>query len=276
MYPIQNSYFDLKINYSEFAILKDKSHTDYVDQSANWFYIELYFRRARSHYVMFSIFPSVLFTIMSFGQYAIPITCGERLSFSVTVVLISVTQSIVTATYLPVCRELLWLNFFNFMTTCFTLFGIIETLIISWYYTTKHKVVEEEEEEKKKMNARKNNDEERDSLVLEQSNDNQKDDVNKNAEFNNEQYDPHRVNEVTIENNTAISSFKGGWKTKSLRESKVLKFFTKKVDGPLDLVNRIDRFVLFSLPTSYAIFCIVMSASNHNWEGEPEWGDKEL
>ena len=183
--PSLKSFYNYKINYSEFKVIKDKAKIAYGTENkwANDFFVELYFHRAQSHYVFFSIFPSILFAIMSFGQYAISVTSGERLSFSVTVVLISVTHSIVTAEYLPICSEMLWLNIFNFVTMLFTLCGIVETLLILWYYTVKERMIQEENEKKKRMES-SNSDREHDSLISGLDfNDDQNSDMNKNDEL---------------------------------------------------------------------------------------------
>ena len=276
--PSLKSFYNYKINYSEFKVIKDKAKIAYGTENkwANDFFVELYFHRAQSHYVFFSIFPSILFAIMSFGQYAISVTSGDRLSFSITVVLIAVTHSIVTAEYLPICSEILWLNSFNFVTMIFTLFGIVETLLLLWYYTVKERMIEEENEEKKRM-KKNNHDGEHDSLIsgLEFHED-QNNGMNKNDELDSSGGDA--VNEVKNEEKTTSRNESNERKNVSIWRQRLkypFAIFTKKVEGPRDFVNRIDRLALFILPISYFIFCIVMFASNHSWEGEPEWMAEE-
>lgn len=122
------------VSYSEFNIVDEKSRTKYSSLHPGVFEVDLFFHRARRHYVIFTLIPNVLFTYISFGQFSFGITDGDRLSFSITVVLIIVTQSIVTASLLPICSEMLWLNAFNLISMLFTLAGILESLVIFLLY----------------------------------------------------------------------------------------------------------------------------------------------
>ena len=104
------------MNYAEFKIVKEKSRTGYTELNRDDNsprkspVILLYFHRAQRHYVHFTLIPSILFCLLSFGQFRLDPKGSERLSYSITILLISITQGIVTAQLLPVCSEILWLN----------------------------------------------------------------------------------------------------------------------------------------------------------------------
>ena len=95
--------------YTEFSLLPDKLSCDYYngDHSTN-FHCQFFFRRAANFYVLFIILPNVIFTTMSFGQFYLDFEGGERLSYSVTILLILVAQSFVASSLLPVSQEYLW------------------------------------------------------------------------------------------------------------------------------------------------------------------------
>ena len=96
-------------SYSEFEILPEKLSCDYYEGSHGYnFHCEIFLKRASNHYVMFLMLPNMIFAIMSFAQFLLDFQGGERLSYSVTILLILVAQSLVATSFLPVCREALW------------------------------------------------------------------------------------------------------------------------------------------------------------------------
>jgi hypothetical protein len=253
---INYSFWDYPIHFSEFKVVQEKSSTHYpLIWNSNTFDIELTFHRARRHYFLFSIFPTILFTIMSFGQYALDVRGGERLSFSITVVLITVAQGIVTAEYLPVCREMLWLNFLNFISLLFTLFGILETIVILWILTMSAKV-------KRKTDGE--NDEEHDSLLsndvdINNGNDNSNGNDNDSGQISME---ITNANEESNEGNQhQQSSTSTSWK-----DYRFVRLFTKKVHGVEDFTKRVDMVCIVVIPILYFVFIIVMFAGNSAWD----------
>ena len=101
--------YDYKQSYTEFQILQDKTSCDYyTGLPRNAFHCQMFFGRAKSHYFRFILLPNIIFTTLSFGQFFLDFENGERLSYSVTILLILVTQSLVASSLLPVCQERLW------------------------------------------------------------------------------------------------------------------------------------------------------------------------
>uniref|UniRef100_A0A6S8UK74 Uncharacterized protein n=1 Tax=Chaetoceros debilis TaxID=122233 RepID=A0A6S8UK74_9STRA len=117
-------------SYIEHSIIPERISTGYYigDRSKNRFHADIFFRRASRHYVMFTIFPNILFVVLSFGQFFLDIGSGERLTFGVTIVLIMVTNGIVVSSLLPLCPEPLWINTINFASMVFTILCLLSTL----------------------------------------------------------------------------------------------------------------------------------------------------
>jgi hypothetical protein len=100
---------------------------------------------------------------VSFAQFAIGVKSEERLSLSITFLLIIVTQSAVTAAVLPVYRESIWINVLNFVSMIFSLIANAQTIIA---YRLVDKSVEENDITSAKEKARaQEEDIEYDSLV---------------------------------------------------------------------------------------------------------------
>jgi len=121
--------------YSEYIIAKDKTTSFSLGED---FSIQLYFNRARRHYVNLVIFPTILFVYLSFGQFFYDPTSGERVSFSLNALLIVVAQNIVTSSLLPLCQERIWLNVLTVVCQFFVLAGVFESLFI--YSLVKKKI----------------------------------------------------------------------------------------------------------------------------------------
>mmetsp|Transcript_26161 Transcript_26161/g.39206 ORF Transcript_26161/g.39206 Transcript_26161/m.39206 type:complete len:563 (+) Transcript_26161:121-1809(+) len=250
-------------SYTEYSQIREKTRTDYnLEYSENEFHLDLYFGRANRHYITFSIFPTIIFTLMSFGQFAIHVKSGERLSFSITIVLITVAQSIVTADILPVCNEMIWLNVFNFVSMLFTLLGILETLLILWFFTVASRKQAKEKEVKE--------DEELHNLI---SNDvgldpNLEEDDANSGEGQNDEFTPVTQRETRITNNEDDDMTK---QNKTWKDLKIVRTFTQRPKTPEEVVDRIDFLCLIFLPIAYTLFIVIMFAANERWGEDPSW-----
>ena len=185
---------------------------------------------------------------MSFGQYAIDVETGERLAFSVTIVLITVTQSIVTAGYLPICNEMLWLNFFNLISMIFTFFGIIETLLVLWILAIAKKSFDDVKDK-----------DELDGLVLHDEKVDPDEEVNEgNKDLDETFEDIGKLSEKMEER-------------KGMSKNKFVLLCTTRPQGPYDLVRRLDLLCLIILPVLYILFVLIMFGTNSSWEDKVEW-----
>ena len=98
-------------HYQEFTFIEDMSAFERLNDEM--IRLKLYFRRSPRYYRMTVIIPTVLMTFLSFGQFVLDQRLGERLGFAVSLLLVMVAQSILTAELIPRCEELLWVNTFT-------------------------------------------------------------------------------------------------------------------------------------------------------------------
>lgn len=113
--------------YSEYMIAKGRTTSSTYGYG---FTFELFFNRARRHYTYLIIVPTILFVYISFGQFFYDSASGERVAFSINALLIVVAQSIVTSGLLPLCQEVIWLNYLTVSCQFFVLAGIFEALLL--------------------------------------------------------------------------------------------------------------------------------------------------
>ena len=95
-------------HYQEFTFIEDMSAFERLNDEM--IRLKLYFRRSPRYYRMTVIIPTVLMTFLSFGQFVLDQRLGERLGFAVSLLLVMVAQSILTAELIPRCEELLWVK----------------------------------------------------------------------------------------------------------------------------------------------------------------------
>jgi hypothetical protein len=211
---------------------------------------------------------------MSFGQFAFDVNTGERLTFSITIVLITVAQSIVTATLLPICNEKLWLNSFNLVSMMFTLAGIFETIaifiLLGVLSRRQNKICEEKEEEKEYeslvFNATTSLNQEEDDDCVHQQQENAIETKEIGQLCDNASPD---LLDTERSQHEAVTDLNGVKKLNSWRDIKLIGVFTTKLNGISDLTERMDLVCLHMLPLAYTIFIIVMFVTNSQWSDDP-------
>lgn len=243
-----NRFWDHEINYAEFNVVKKRSESGY--DSNQRFYYHFYFHRAMFHYIVFAMLPNVFFTYMSFGQFALDESSGERIQFSITAVLITVAHGIVVAGFLPITNEVIWLNIFNFVSMLFTWLGIIETIIICWLYSKSKK---DQVHDDSNLSVDEEN---CDELQEDKSNlsiDDETDEVVKI--LSSSVIKQQDLGDMTnnVEDRQRWKKFNPG------------KIFAKLPKNWNELILMIDFLCIISLPTLYTLFIIVMIATNHYW-----------
>jgi len=116
--------------YTEYRISKEMTGSRYI---YNGFTLEVFFkRRAKSYYIFLIITPTILYVFLGFGQFFLDSRSGDRLSLSVTTLLIVVAGNIITSSLLPICEEQLWLNMLCNGSMFFVVICVFETLILYW------------------------------------------------------------------------------------------------------------------------------------------------
>lgn len=90
----------------------------------------IYLQRAGSFYTLWTMIPSTLFTILSFGVFFMSFEVGERLGIGVTLVLtIEVSRGALQAV-MPICGEWLWIEIFFFLNLIYTIASLLESCIV--------------------------------------------------------------------------------------------------------------------------------------------------
>lgn len=119
-------------HYQEFTFIEEMSAFERLNDEM--IRLKLYFRRSPRYYRMTVIIPTVLMTFLSFGQFILDQRLGERLSFGVSLLLVMVAQSILTAELIPRCEELLWVNTFTSVSLYFMFLGSFESVFVAALY----------------------------------------------------------------------------------------------------------------------------------------------
>ena len=253
------------INYAEFTIVREEAKISYPDSWwKNVFVMSVSFRRATNHYILFTILPNIIFSYLSCLQYALDVREGERLSYSVTILLITITQSIVSASLLPVCRENLWLNTFNFFSMIFCVFGIIETCIIFILLGIVKKKCHHEEGSLA-VGTQQNHEELVSMIALDERNA----DMSVNTQFDmhrNIEVSPSETNQMKEKDETRIPAAEPSRRRNIWRRLNVVRILTTKPTSAEDLMVRIDTAFLYVMPFAYSIFLVYMFASNSSWD----------
>ena len=82
--------------------------------------VRIHFHRALAFYTLGFIVPVVIFTAASFMVFLMGEKSGERIGLGVTLMLVIEVTKYTVQAWLPKCGELLWMDLFIFVNTCFT------------------------------------------------------------------------------------------------------------------------------------------------------------
>ena len=90
--------------------------------------------RAEKHYDIKIIAMNILLTYLSFAVFLLDCKTGERLQFSITVLLTVVAADHLVTGVVPVCRPVLWIELFFIACWGFCTLSIIANIIVHWFY----------------------------------------------------------------------------------------------------------------------------------------------
>ena len=86
-------------------------------------------RKSRAYFLLLEI-PGIMLTILSFLTFWLDVTqSGERLGFGVTLLLGNQLLMQISATVLPLCGEMLWIELFNWINFVFVFISILESVV---------------------------------------------------------------------------------------------------------------------------------------------------
>ena len=89
--------------------------------------------RATDYYIRVLIVPQILLTFLAFSVFFTGIDTrlgAGRMSFGMTIVLISNVMGVATSAWLPVCAEVLWIDLFLLNNLAFAYLALIESMLV--------------------------------------------------------------------------------------------------------------------------------------------------
>ena len=99
---------------------------------------EVTLQRSSGYYVLIYLFPSLLFSYLSFAAFFMSHKVGERLGYGVTLLLTTEVSKGAMANVLPVCNEVLWMELFYILTLAGTAMALVEScLVLTLAYNTR-------------------------------------------------------------------------------------------------------------------------------------------
>jgi len=143
-----------KASYAPYNLAQELAESSYTYGDPHRVSFDLYFTRARQHYVMKILVPNILFTYLSFGMFLIDLRVGERLAYGMSALLVIVAQDIVTSELLPICNERLWIHDITYVSMYFILCALLESVLVGYLYfriEDKKSRKEEEQEQEEEL-----------------------------------------------------------------------------------------------------------------------------
>lgn len=101
-----------------------------------WPYVEfgIELQRAEKQYNIKIIMLNIVLTYLSFAVFLLDPKTGERLQFSTTVLLTIVAADSLVTGVVPVCRPVLWIEWFFLVCWIFCIVSIIGNMLVHWLY----------------------------------------------------------------------------------------------------------------------------------------------
>lgn len=86
-------------------------------------------KRASDFYVVVTLIPGILLTMLSFVVFWTPTGSADPLGYGISVVVVNVLSNIVLMDMLPVCGEMIWIDMFSFVNTAFCCLSLLQSAI---------------------------------------------------------------------------------------------------------------------------------------------------
>jgi len=127
------SSFGLKAEYNEWRPVPELA-TQGMISKIGVLYLNLYFQRAKNHYVSNIIIPTTILTYLSFFTFLLDMRVGERLGFGMALTLVVVAQQIVTSDLIVISNVRLWIDKFVGWSFYWVLFTMVQSVVIGYLY----------------------------------------------------------------------------------------------------------------------------------------------
>jgi len=106
------------------------------DPLADWpvLFYKVVFDRSWQPYVRGHLVSQIIFNIIGFACFWLPIQSGERLGLSITAMLAAVASDLVVVSELPQAPELTWMQKFSMMSQVFAAYCVLEGVLVSFFF----------------------------------------------------------------------------------------------------------------------------------------------
>ena len=83
--------------------------------------------RANSFYTVVIVLPTMIITVLSFAVFFLPPESGDALGYGITIIVVVILMQVVMIDFLPICAELLWINWFILSNTFFCMLSLFQS-----------------------------------------------------------------------------------------------------------------------------------------------------
>ena len=106
------------------------------DPLADWpvLLYKIVFSRSWQPYIRGYLVSQVIFNLIGFACFWLPIASGERLGLAITAMLSAVAADLVVVSKLPSASELTWMQKFSMVSQVFAAFCVIEGVVVSYFF----------------------------------------------------------------------------------------------------------------------------------------------
>ncbi len=92
------------------------------------------FVRSWQPYIRGYLVSQLIFNIIGFACFWLPVQSGERLALAITAMLSAVAADLVVVAKLPSAAELTWMQKFSLVSQVFAAFCVLEGVVVSYFY----------------------------------------------------------------------------------------------------------------------------------------------
>ncbi|UPR01914.1 neurotransmitter-gated ion channel domain-containing protein [Chloropicon primus] len=107
-----------------------------ADPLADWPVIKytISFHRSWQPYIRGYLVSQIIFNVIGFACFWMPVASGERLGLAITSMLSAVAADLVVVSKLPGASELTWLQKFSMVSQVFAAYCVLEGVVVSFFY----------------------------------------------------------------------------------------------------------------------------------------------
>jgi len=92
------------------------------------------FDRSWQPYIRGFLLSQMIFNIIGFAAFWLPISSGERVGLTITSMLAAVASDLVVVDQLPAAPELTWMQRFSMMSQAFATYTVLEAVVVSYFF----------------------------------------------------------------------------------------------------------------------------------------------